>query len=321
MSFPCRSSDPCGFPSSSSDPVTSRMSSTIWNRTPSSSAKRRYGIVAASGVPREDQRHADAGADQPSRLERVQLAQAGRRRAPRPPSRRRTGRRPCPRPRSPPVSSPSAASTRSGSPSWRSQNSRIASAKRPSPARIATSSPYFTCEVGPPAAQLVVVHRRQVVVDQRVGVDQLDRGRGGQHRLGLGAGRARGGQREHRADPLAPGEQRVAHRLVEPGGRGTRRRSRARPGSPRPARAGRRGSQLTPVVGSATARSSSLPGLGHQVGGLAGQRLGLLLGGGLVVAGGRRSRAGGRRSRRSRRRRSCRLVRFPARRPPRRGCR
>ena len=30
-------------------------------------------------------------------------------------------------------------------------------------------------------AQVVVVHRRQVVVDQRVGVDQLDRGRRGQH--------------------------------------------------------------------------------------------------------------------------------------------
>src|ERR1700730_2454625 len=30
---------------------------------------------------------------------------------------------------------------------------------------------------GLPAAQIVVVHRRQVIVDQRVGVDQLDRAR------------------------------------------------------------------------------------------------------------------------------------------------
>ncbi len=34
---------------------------------------------------------------------------------------------------------------------------------------------------GPAAAQVVVVHRRQVVVDQRVGVDQLERGRQRQH--------------------------------------------------------------------------------------------------------------------------------------------
>ena len=33
----------------------------------------------------------------------------------------------------------------------------------------------------PPAAQVVVVHRRQVVVDQRVGVDQLERGRQREH--------------------------------------------------------------------------------------------------------------------------------------------
>ena len=36
----------------------------------------------------------------------------------------------------------------------------------------------------PAAAQLVVVHRRQVVVDQRIGVDELDRRRRGQHPRG-----------------------------------------------------------------------------------------------------------------------------------------
>ena len=35
------------------------------------------------------------------------------------------------------------------------------------------------------AAQLIVVHRRQVVVDQRVGVDQLDRARQRHHLLCL----------------------------------------------------------------------------------------------------------------------------------------
>ena len=65
---------------------------------------------------------------------------------------------------------------------------RNASAYSPSPARIATSSPNLHVAGRLPAAQLVVVHRRQVVVDQRVGVDQLDRPRQRQH---LAAARAR----------------------------------------------------------------------------------------------------------------------------------
>ena len=44
-------------------------------------------------------------------------------------------------------------------------------------------------------AELVVVHRRQVVVDQRVRVDQLDRRRGRQDPLGLDPDRAGGGER------------------------------------------------------------------------------------------------------------------------------
>ena len=92
------------------------------------------------------------------------------------------------------------------------------------------------------AAQLVVVHRRQVVVDQRVGVDQLDRAGDRQEALGLGAERAGGGQREDRAHPLAAGEQRVAHRLLEAGGRGRRGEAQLARARRRPARAGPRGS-------------------------------------------------------------------------------
>ena len=66
------------------------------------------------------------------------------------------------------------------------------------------------------AALVVVVHARQVVVDERVGVDQLD---GGRER----AARARArrptasppAKRERRAQPLAAREEQVAHRRVE----------------------------------------------------------------------------------------------------------
>ena len=83
----------------------------------------------------------------------------------------------------------------------------------------------LTWQVGPPAAQVVVVHRREVVVDQRVGVDQLDRRRERQHVARVALRRAGGRERQHRADALAAGEQAVAHRLLQAGRpRGRRRR-------------------------------------------------------------------------------------------------
>ena len=101
----------------------------------------------------------------------------------------------------------------------------------------------------PAAPQRVVVHRRQVVVDERVGVDELERARGGQRaapRLG-GAGavrRADGvgrGERQDRAQALAAGEARCsASPRATIGGTGRRRRQTAleRRVDPR-ARAGR----------------------------------------------------------------------------------
>jgi hypothetical protein len=69
---------------------------------------------------------------------------------------------------------------------------------------------------GPSAAQVVVVHGRQVVVDERVGVDELD-GRGqGEHAGRVAADGPLGGQRQHGPDALAAGQQRVAHRLLQP---------------------------------------------------------------------------------------------------------
>ena len=60
---------------------------------------------------------------------------------------------------------------------------------------------------GTPAAQIVVVERRQIVVDQRVGMDHLD---GGGQRQDVGdapAEHAAGRDRQDRPQPLAPGKQ------------------------------------------------------------------------------------------------------------------
>src|SRR5919202_4910104 len=69
----------------------------------------------------------------------------------------------------------------------------------------------------PPPAQLVVVHGGEIVVDERVRVDELERRRERQHGRGVTADRLGRGGREHGTDALAAGEQRVAHRLLEPG--------------------------------------------------------------------------------------------------------
>ena len=68
---------------------------------------------------------------------------------------------------------------------------------------------------GPTAAKVVVVHAGEVVVDERVGVDALDRAGGG---CGCGDRAAAGfgsREREDGAKAFAAGEERVAHRLVD----------------------------------------------------------------------------------------------------------
>ena len=66
-----------------------------------------------------------------------------------------------------------------------------------------------------PAAQVVVVHGRKVVVHQRIHVDQLD-GAGGRLDLILGESqRARGGEQQRGPDALAAAEHAVAHRLMQ----------------------------------------------------------------------------------------------------------
>ena len=76
------------------------------------------------------------------------------------------------------------------------------------------------------APQVVVVHGRQVVVDEAVGVDHLHRA-GERHQvLARPAHRLAGREDEHGTDALAAGEEAVAHGAVDGGRPGRLRRER-----------------------------------------------------------------------------------------------
>ena len=62
---------------------------------------------------------------------------------------------------------------------------------------------------------VVVVERRQVVVDERERVDELERGRGLNRVLRVRARRLADRKAEHRPDPLAAPAERVANRLLQ----------------------------------------------------------------------------------------------------------
>ena len=84
----------------------------------------------------------------------------------------------------------------------------------------------------PAAAQVVVVHGRQIVVHEAVDVDQLDRRRGRVEQLERRAQGFAGCVHQHRPHAFAAGERAVAHGLEQSRGRARRRfraRARARP--------------------------------------------------------------------------------------------
>ena len=68
----------------------------------------------------------------------------------------------------------------------------------------------------PAAAEIIVVHRRQVVVHERVGVDHLEGTRERKRQAGRGADHLRRRQGQDGPDPLAAGEEAVTDRLAEP---------------------------------------------------------------------------------------------------------
>jgi hypothetical protein len=67
----------------------------------------------------------------------------------------------------------------------------------------------------PASPQRVVIHARQVVVDERIGVDQFDGGSRRVSGVGGGSDGFRGRVDQQRSDPLSPAERRVAHRFSE----------------------------------------------------------------------------------------------------------
>ena len=66
------------------------------------------------------------------------------------------------------------------------------------------------------AAQIAVVHRRQIVMDERIGVDHLDRRRHLQRATPRNTEQPRARQHEKRPQPFARRQRRVAHRFVDP---------------------------------------------------------------------------------------------------------
>jgi hypothetical protein len=65
------------------------------------------------------------------------------------------------------------------------------------------------------AAHVVVVHARQIVVDQRIDVDRLDRAADAERAFTIDREQSRRSNGEERSQPLAAADRRVAHRLIE----------------------------------------------------------------------------------------------------------
>ena len=66
------------------------------------------------------------------------------------------------------------------------------------------------------ATHVVIVHRRQVVMDQRIDMDAFQRERGAGDAGAVDAEELRGGGDEQRAQPLAAADRGMAHRAVQP---------------------------------------------------------------------------------------------------------
>ena len=91
-----------------------------------------------------------------------------------------------------------------------------ASVSSPSPARIAVASSVCLVQGRPAAAQIAVVHRRQVVMDQRIAVDAFERGAGQQRGLARNAEHGRALDHQKRPQPLAAAEAGIAHGVHQP---------------------------------------------------------------------------------------------------------
>ena len=71
---------------------------------------------------------------------------------------------------------------------------------------------------GAAAAEIVIIHARQIVVHERVGMNAFDGAGERQSGFGLATTGLRGGEAEDGTEALAAGEEAVAHRLMNGGG-------------------------------------------------------------------------------------------------------
>ena len=69
----------------------------------------------------------------------------------------------------------------------------------------------------PAAPQVAVVHRRQVIVDQRIGMNHLDRRRDLQGAAPDHPEQPRSGEHQQRPQPLAGSQRRISHCIIYPG--------------------------------------------------------------------------------------------------------
>jgi len=66
-----------------------------------------------------------------------------------------------------------------------------------------------------PASEIIVIHAREIIVHQRVGVDAFERAGEGKRISDAAAASFGGRETKNRSQSLASGEKAVAHRLVK----------------------------------------------------------------------------------------------------------
>ena len=68
---------------------------------------------------------------------------------------------------------------------------------------------------GAPAAEIIVIHARKIIVHERIGVDAFERAGQGKRNLGLAMASFCRCETKDRPQSLASGEKAVAHRFVK----------------------------------------------------------------------------------------------------------
>ncbi len=79
---------------------------------------------------------------------------------------------------------------------------------------------FMVCRLTAP--QIIIVHRRQVIVNQGVTVDHFNGGGGRQYLFDCASDRFAGRRHQHGPNAFTTGKYRIAHRIVQTAGQGRR---------------------------------------------------------------------------------------------------